>query len=148
MKGLEGTAVKHIIVLTIICVFVAMPALAAQTISSATTNHREKVRDFNEYIRRKNLPRDQKGIEQIEKFREAWARAMEKARVQFALTRQKEDPRAEERREMAILAEAGAREKAKEKLRQRFVMERDAIRDAVSKLPQIDEMVEYGLVED
>jgi hypothetical protein len=139
--------VKSIMIFIIVSTMGLAIAQAAPPIESVVRNHRARVKDFNEYLKRRNMKPSREGVSVIAEYRRKQAEDREKARKAFAAQRKQIDPLLEEKRDRLYLAEIEAREKAKEKLRKQYVEERNQVRRAVAKEAQIDEMVEFRLVD-
>jgi hypothetical protein len=138
---------KSIMIFIIVSTVGMSVVQAAAPIDSAVRTHRARVKDFHEYLKKRNVQPSKAGILVIAEYRRKQAEDREKARHAFSLQRKKIDPLLEEKRDRMYLAEIEARDKAKEKLRKQFVEERNQVRRAVSKEEQIDEMIEFRLVD-
>lgn len=122
-------------------------AASADELERRVQNHLARVRDFDE--RRRELEKVHlerlRGAKLASELRDQREREQEKNRAQFALTRKKEDPLADEKREALYQAELKRRDQEHEKNRIAFVKERERIETAISRLKQIDPMVELDL---
>ncbi len=139
--------VKSILIFIIVNTVALSVAQAAAPVETNVRTHRARVKDFAEYLKKRNAKPTQAGISVIVEFRRKLAEERERARKAFAAQRKKIDPLIEEKRDRLYLAEIKTREKTKEKLRKVFVDERNQVRRAIAKEAQIDEMVEFRLVD-
>lgn len=133
--------------LFITTLFGTLNAANADDLQTAVRNHVERVRDFD--ARRAMLERWQrerlKGAALAAALREQLEKERERNRARFALTRQKEDPLADAKRDAIYQAVLLKRERENDLRRAAYVKERERIERALARLRQIDPMVEYDL---
>jgi Skp family chaperone for outer membrane proteins len=122
-------------------------ATAATSIDQAVREHRARVKDFDEYLKRRRAPPSKAGIAKLEEERRKHAADAEKARRAFVLVRKKVDPLRDEKRDRAYERYLAKKEKDWAKLRKSYVIERNQLFHALSKERQIDEFIEFRLVE-